>query len=262
MRMWPGRTQSRGRCGRGEPSFGADGCSDVADQRTELLGPQSKQTKGPIAAERGHELVLDVQRRGRRVSKDGACDLRKAEVVCEHHWSTPVSSCGGQQRVSGSPPATSAPGLGSPLPHLHRDWASAPGLGSSRATSAPGLGSPCHIRTGTGLAPATFASGLGSPLPHLHRDWARPCHIRIGTGLTLPQLHRDWAHPATSAPGLGSPLSQLHRDWAHPATSAPGLGSPGHIRTGTGLARPHPHRDWAHPCHISQGKSTCQQNQM
>ena len=45
------------------------------------------------------------------------------------------------------------PGLGSPLPHLHRDWArpwhlhctapvpatSAPGLGSPLATSAPGL---------------------------------------------------------------------------------------------------------------------------
>ncbi len=41
-------------------------------------------------------------------------------------------------------PATSAPGLGSPLPHLHRDRA---------------------------------------PLPHLHRDWARPCHICTGTGL-------------------------------------------------------------------------------
>jgi hypothetical protein len=36
----------------------------------------------------------------------------------------------------GSLPATSAPGLGSPLPHLHREWAR-----------------PCHICTGTGLAP-------------------------------------------------------------------------------------------------------------
>jgi hypothetical protein len=43
-------------------------------------------------------------------------------------------------------PATSAPGLRSPLPH-----------------SAP---------------------GLGSPLPHLHRDFAHRCHICTGTGLT------------------------------------------------------------------------------
>ena len=85
--------------------------------------------------------------------------------------------------------ATSAPGLGSPLPHLHRDWAH-----------------PGHICTGTGLTPATSAPGLGSPRPHLHRDWARPCHICTGTGLT----------PATSAPGLGPPLPHLHRDWAHP----------------------------------------------
>ena len=40
--------------------------------------------------------------------------------------------------------ATSAPGLGSPLPHLHRDWAR-----------------PCHICTGTGLTAATSSPGLG-----------------------------------------------------------------------------------------------------
>jgi hypothetical protein len=138
----------------------------------------------------------------------------------------------------GSPLATSAPNLGSPLPHLHRDWAHR-----------------CHIGTGTGLSAATSAPGLGSPLPHLHRDWAHP----------PPHLHRDWAHrchigtgtrltAATSAPGLGSPLPHLHRDQAHrchigtgtrltAATSAPGLGSP----------LPHRHRDRAHRCHIGTG---------
>jgi hypothetical protein len=50
-------------------------------------------------------------------------------------------------------PATSAAGLGSPLPHLRRDWAR-----------------PCHICAGT-----------GPTLPHLHRDWAHPCHICAGT---------------------------------------------------------------------------------
>ncbi len=38
-----------------------------------------------------------------------------------------------------------SPGLGSPPPHLHRDWAW-----------------PRHICTGTGLGPATSAPGLGS----------------------------------------------------------------------------------------------------
>jgi hypothetical protein len=90
--------------------------------------------------------------------------------------------------------------VGSPLPHLHRDWAHG-----------------CPICTRTGLTPATSAPGLGSPLPHLHKDWAHPGHICTGTGLT----------PATSAPGLGSPLLHLHRDWAHGC----------HICTGTGLAR-------------------------
>ena len=41
-------------------------------------------------------------------------------------------------------------GLGSPLPHLRRDWAH-----------------PCHICAGTGLSPATSAPGPGS-MPHSH----------------------------------------------------------------------------------------------
>ena len=49
--------------------------------------------------------------------------------------------------------ATSAPGLGSPLPPLRQDWAH-----------------PCHLCAGTGLTPAISAPGLGSPLPHrIHR---------------------------------------------------------------------------------------------
>jgi hypothetical protein len=122
---------------------------------------------------------------------------------------------------------SSAPRLGSPLPHLHRAWAQR-----------------CHIGTETGLTPAISAPGLGLPLPHLHRAWAQRYHVCTETGLT----------PATSAPGLGSPLPHLHRDWAHrchictetglsAATSAPGLGSP----------LPHLHRDWAHRCHICTG---------
>ena len=87
------------------------------------------------------------------------------------------------------PAATSAPGLGSPLPHLPRD-----------------LTHPSNICTGTGLAAATSAPGLGSPLPHRHRDWAHPCHSAPGLGSPLPHRQRDWAHP----------VPHLQRDWAHP----------------------------------------------
>jgi hypothetical protein len=74
--------------------------------------------------------------------------------------------------------ATSAPGLDSSLPHLHRDWA-------HRCHICTGTGAHrCHICTGTGLNAATSAPGLGSPLPHLHRDRAQCCHICTRTGLT------------------------------------------------------------------------------
>ena len=52
------------------------------------------------------------------------------------------------------------PGLGSPLPHLHRN----------RARLS-------HTCTRTGLTPATSAPGLGSPQPHL-------------SSAPLPQVHR------------------------------------------------------------------------
>ena len=147
-----------------------------------------------------------------RTHRFGACLVALHQVFFHPH-----------ARV-GRTAATSAPGLGSPLPHLRRDW-----------------DRPCHICAGTGLTPATSALGLGwpplqeyakfldfesdlrgalavlsappprrdtgSPLPHLRRDWAHPAHICAGTGL---------AHP-TSAPGLG----------LAPATSAPGLERPG-----------------------------------
>ena len=76
---------------------------------------------------------------------------------------------------TGLTPASSAPGLGSPLPPLRRGWAHR-----------------CHICTGTGLTPAhmfcagagltaaTSAPGRSPPLQHLHGDWARRRHICIG----------------------------------------------------------------------------------
>ena len=130
----------------------------------------------------------------------------------------PTITCSSSSRGSGAtqarpirrgPTATPAPGLGAPLPHLHRD-----------------LAHPCHICTGTGLTLP----------PHLHRDWARRCHICVGTGLTpchicvgtgltpdpmcagtgLTPAHicaGTGLTPATSAPGLGLPLPHLRRDW-------------------------------------------------
>jgi hypothetical protein len=90
-------------------------------------------------------------------------------------------------------PATSAPGLGPPLPHLHRD----------RLTPARmrwGWAHPAHICIGTGAHP-----------PHLHRDWF------------TRDLHRDWAHPATSATGLVSASPPQPSSCARSAALAVGL---------------------------------------
>jgi hypothetical protein len=76
----------------------------------------------------------------------GATVGTRRALACPH-------STVGTQAAAAEHPPTSAPGLGSPLPHLYRDWAR-----------------PCHICTGTGLAPATSAPGPGSTLPHLRRD--------------------------------------------------------------------------------------------
>ncbi len=69
-----------------------------------------------------------------------------------HTWLDRRHICAG----TGPAAAASAPGPGSPLPHLRWD----------RARS-------CHICAGTGLAAATSAPGPGSPLPHLRRDRAQ-----------------------------------------------------------------------------------------
>ena len=123
--------------------------------------------------------------------------------------------------------ATSAPGLGSLLSHLHRDWL-------ILAASAPGLG----------LVPAASAPGLGSPIPRMHWDWAHPCRICTGTRLTPFHVCTglDSPHPMLmSALGLGS----------LPATSAPGPGSPFRKKstpTRTPSIRPPYPYYFPHPC--------------
>ena len=103
---------------------------------------------------------------------DGAGDSRARDDrlgwparACTH----PCHICTG----TGCTRATSAPGLGSPVPHLHRD-----------------LARPCHICTGTGPNAAISAPGLG----HICTGyWGHPCDVCTGTGPPLPHLHRDLA---------------------------------------------------------------------
>ena len=95
--------------------------------------------------------------------------------------------------------ATSAPGLGTPLRHLHRDCAH-----------------PCRNCAGTGFTAATSAPGLGTPLPHLHRDCAHPGHICAGTGLTAYRnTSRGRASVRWSTRSVGAP-PRSHRACAEP----------------------------------------------
>ncbi len=132
------------------------------------------------------------------------------------------------RRAAAGRPPTSAPGRGSPLPHLRRDWAHprhicagtglarphlhwepaqlcaacAPGLGSRPATSAPGLGSP----------PATSALGLGPPRPTSALG-AGPALRRMcaGTGLAVVVVvAMQVARPSPSmARGVGHSLGSF-----------------------------------------------------
>ena len=72
------------------------------------------------------------------------CGKRGLLSPCDISDGTGARPCDICSEAERAAPA-SAPGLGSPLPHLHRDWAH-----------------PSHICTGTGLTPPTSAPGLGS----------------------------------------------------------------------------------------------------
>ncbi len=82
---------------------------------------------------------------------------------------------------------TSVPGLGSPLPHLHRDWAR-----------------PCHICTGTGLAPATSAP------PTFSRSGLTPAASAPALGLRrAARSGAVWGVSAHSVSRIGSCSSML-----------------------------------------------------
>ncbi len=131
----------------------------------------------------------------------------------------------GSRHVStgtGLAPATSAPGLGSPLPRLHRDWGSPlphlrRGLGLTAATSAPGtVAHLCHICTGTGAHRCHICTGTGA-----HR-----CHICTGTGAHLDEGADGWA-PVVSVDlrSAAIPMAQWKPSSPSRPTSSPSPGA-------------------------------------
>jgi hypothetical protein len=92
----------------------------------------------------------------------------------------------------GTPRSTSALGLRSPLPRLHRYWAHPCRIGIGDGVTLLHLHRdrvrPRH--SAAWLIPATSA-GLGSPPPHLRRDWAHPCRICAGTRLGFWSCRRN-----------------------------------------------------------------------
>jgi hypothetical protein len=147
--------------------------------------------------------------------------------------------------------ATSAPGLGSPRPHLRRDWAhpalicTCTGTGSC-PKSAPGLGRiPAHICAGTGLAPptgltlrampaATSAPGLPMCLP----SWDSEDAARSAAGSQLQILYRAAGLPhhrygrQRAVRGLG----ERERDGRDELPRLPGLGRGQHGVCHAGLS--------------------------
>ncbi len=101
---------------------------------------------------------------------------------------------------TGLTPATSAPGLGSPPPHLRRD-----------------LAHPRHICAGTGLTLPTSAPRLRSSPPHLRRDCAHRCHVctRAGPPAIRPQTPPP---PPASASGANG-KSKSKRENKHGGAS-------------------------------------------
>ena len=164
-------------------------------------------------------------------------NLHSSAYACQ-----PCHICTG----TGLTPATSAPGLGSPLPHLHWDWAH-----------------PCHICTWTGLTPATSAPGPST------RRVRRECCFRVlsdlrgivgalhsmqhtkynmrhaayntpqrHTAYTMQRTHDSMFHVpcsmrATRRNTLNTPNAPRHRCTAHPrskkSTSIPSRRMPSRV---------------------------------
>jgi hypothetical protein len=136
-------------------------------------------------------LHLGTARRTTRVQPD----------ICTGTGLTPCHICTG----TGLTLPTSAPGLSSPLPHLHRDWAH-----------------PAHICTGTGLAPC-----------HIGRNARRSyCRARK-TRRRRPSLSRTWRCARESLGGLPA------LPWPPRMATRNGVCNSGHLggRRGGGYSR-------------------------
>ena len=151
--MWQGRTQTRCRRGRGEPSPSAD-VGGVSRVPVQVLGnhllPALPCRLGHPAEPRRCRAAFSLTMRSARpggsrglarcVSADwpqcNACGV----------WTAPVGQQRPASRTCGEP--ADASGLGSPPPHLRRDWAH-----PCHICAGTGL-TPCHVCTGTGWAPA------------------------------------------------------------------------------------------------------------
>ena len=161
--MWQGRAHSQCRSCRGEPSPGADVGFEVAGPLGTALGrPElsscmahcaSTTLLGPPTTVGRRSLALAVA----LALVPLALALTATRMARGRHWQRDMLTlyfpacippeCGNgfhnRPLLLAPPLATSAPELGSLLPHLHR-------TGLTPAISAPGLGSPlCHICTGT-----------------------------------------------------------------------------------------------------------------
>ncbi len=109
--------------------------------------------------------------------------------------------------------AASAPGLGSPRPHLRLD---------SRGSALPHLrrdwAHPCHICTGTGRAPATSAPGLGLLV------WGQvlACEPEVHQGRQLPRRHE---RPQEHAAHTCHATDRAHLSYSLLAVTSAGNGS-------------------------------------
>jgi hypothetical protein len=174
---------SPGRCGRGEPSPGADvagvGPVPVQSDRQQsaacfaALGQGSTHTYT-------HACAVSLSRRLHRFRFGAPSRPRR---IPRHRRAPPTRSRRRRRsRPRPSPTASlrskrwSSEVCFSRLRHIRT------ATGLTPAASAPRLGSPRHIYTGTGLTPAASATGLGSPLSHPHWDRAHPCYVctRVG----------------------------------------------------------------------------------
>jgi hypothetical protein len=122
-----GRGEPRCRCGRGEPMpcrCASAGCASFIE-----LGPRASQPGDRLARCQGATQCVATQR----------ATLQRSSPRRPLSASATASICA----ETGLIPPTPAPGLGSPCPYLHRDWA--------------------H--------PANTCTGRGSFRPHPGRDW-------------------------------------------------------------------------------------------